>query len=63
MSNIQNKPKLTAKQLVSKMKIEEGITFSKFSEKHAEKYLFDIYNYLRTASYLRRLYKVLRILL
>lgn len=46
MSNIQNKPKLTAKQLVTKMKVEKGISFSKFSEKHAEKYLFDINNYL-----------------
>lgn len=63
MSNIQNKPKLTAKQLVTKMKVEKGISFSKFSEKHAEKYLFDINNYLRTASYLWRLHKVLRILL
>ena len=51
MSNIQNKPKLTAKQLVTKMKVEKGISFSKFSEKHAEKYLFDINNDLRTASY------------
>ena len=62
MSNIQNKPKLTAKQLVTKMKVEKGISFSKFSEKHAEKYLFDINNYLRTASY-RKNYQKYRSLL
>jgi len=59
MSNIQNKPKLTAKQLITKMKIEKGITFSKLSEKCAEKYLFDINNYLRTASYRKNYQKYL----
>ena len=59
MSNIKNKPKLTAKQLVTKMKIEKGITFSKLSEKRAEKYLFDINNYLRTASYRKNYQKYL----
>ena len=59
MSNIQNKPKLTAKQLVAKMKVEKGISFSKYSEKHAEKYLFDINNYLRTASYRKNYQKYL----
>lgn len=59
MSNIQNKPKLTAKQLVTKMKVEKGISFSKFSEKRAEKYLFDINNYLRTASYRKNCLKLI----
>ena len=59
MSNKQNKPKLTAKQLVTKMKIDKGVTFSKFSEKRAEKYLFDINNYLRTASYRKNYQKYL----
>ena len=41
------------------MKVEKGISFSKFSEKHAEKYLFDINNYLRTASYRKNYQKYL----
>ena len=33
------------------MKEEKGITFSHVSEKEAEKYLFKVNNFLRTASY------------
>lgn len=51
MKNIISKPKQTACQLVSKMKIEKGISFHYTSETEAESYLTDINNYLRTAAY------------
>lgn len=51
MSNFEAKPILTSAQLVQKMKEEKGITFSHISEKEAEKYLFKVNNFLRTASY------------
>lgn len=41
------------------MKTEKGITFNKMSENRAEKYLFDINNYLRTASYRKNYQKYL----
>lgn len=51
MSNIETKPVLTSSQLIQKMKEEKGITFCIVSEKQAEKYLFNVNNFLRTASY------------
>ena len=51
MSNIETKPVLTSAQLIQKMKDEKGISFCIVSEKQAEKYLFNVNNFLRTASY------------
>lgn len=51
MSNRMEKPKMSAKQLISKMKSEKGITFKYISEENAEHYLANVNNYLRTASY------------
>lgn len=51
MSNIEEKPVLSSAQLIQKMKDEKGITFCIVSEKEAEEYLFNINNFLRTASY------------
>lgn len=51
MSNQQSKPKLTSRELVQKMKNEMGIRFTITKEQAAEKYLLDINNFLRTASY------------
>lgn len=50
MSNIVDKPKLTAVQLVDKMK-KKGITFKYITEEKAAEYLTDKNNYLRTAAY------------
>ena len=51
MSNIEEKPVLSSAQLIQKMKDEKGITFCIVSKKEAEEYLFNINNFLRTASY------------
>lgn len=51
MSYIETKPVLTSAQLIQKMKDEKGIAFCIVSEKEAEEYLFNINNFLRTASY------------
>lgn len=51
MSNIETKPVLSSAQLIQKMKDEKGITFCIVSKKEAEEYLFNINNFLRTASY------------
>ena len=51
MSNIEEKPVLSSAQLIQKMKDEKGIAFCIVSEKEAEEYLFNINNFLRTASY------------
>lgn len=51
MSNIETKPVLTSAQLIQKMKEEKGISFSLVSESEAEEYLFNVNNFLRTASY------------
>lgn len=45
------KPKLSAHQLIQKMKNEKGITFKYTSEEEAAEYLTNINNYLRTAAY------------
>ena len=57
LSNIQNKPILTSTQLVSKMKEEKGISFSLVSELEAKEYLFNVNNFLRTASYRKNFQK------
>lgn len=51
MSNRKNKPLLTARQLVMKMRDEKGITFKYTTEDRAEAYIKDVNNYLRTAAY------------
>lgn len=51
MSSQTVKPKLSAHQLIQKMKNEKGITFKYTSEEEAAEYLTNINNYLRTAAY------------
>ena len=51
MSNRSDKPKHSASDLVCKMRDEKGVTFSQITEKEAERYLSDINNFLRIASY------------
>lgn len=46
-----SKPKLTAQQLVDKMKNEKGITFQYISEEDAVKFLKEKNNYYRLAAY------------
>lgn len=46
-----DKPKQTSKELIKMLKIDKGVTFKYTSEEKAEKYLEDVNNYLRTASY------------
>lgn len=45
------KPKLTASELVAKMKNEKGITFNYISEQEAENFLKEKNNYYRLAAY------------
>lgn len=59
MNNKQDKPKLTTQKLIEKMKTEKGITFKYISEEDATRYLIDINNYLRTASYRKNYQKYL----
>lgn len=49
--NRNKKPKLSAHDLVQKLKNEKGIRFNIVSEEDAENYLLDTNNYMRTASY------------
>ena len=51
LSNKTDKPKLTSRQLVIKMRDEKGISFRYDSEDDAAEYLSDRNNYLRTACY------------
>lgn len=51
LSNKADKPKLTSRQLVIKMRDEKGISFKYDSEDDAAEYLSDRNNYLRTACY------------
>ena len=60
MSNRQDKPKMSAADLVKKMRDEKGITFNLVSEAEAERYLSDINNYFRTASYRKNYQKYQR---
>ncbi len=57
--NRTDKPKLTSHQIIEMMKNEKGITFLNTSEEDAEKYLEDVNNYLRTASYRKNYQKYL----
>ena len=49
--NRTDKPKMTSKALVDKLRDEKGVSFKYVTEDNAEKYLAKINNYLRTASY------------
>ena len=49
--NRTDKPKMTSKALVDKLRDEKGVSFKYVTEDNAEKYLAQINNYLRTASY------------
>lgn len=60
MNNKQDKPKRTTHELVEKMNIEKGITFKYTSREKAERYLIDVNNYLRTASYRKNFQKHLK---
>ncbi len=51
ISNIKDKPKKTSHEIISRLKIEKGVTFNYISEKEATEYLCLRNNYLRTASY------------
>jgi len=51
INNETNKPKLTSRQLVDKLRDEKGVTFKIVSEAEAELYFLDRNNYLRTAAY------------
>ncbi len=51
MTNQINKPKLSPRQLIEKMRDEKGITFNLVSEDEAEEYLADVNNYFRVAAY------------
>lgn len=57
--NRTDKPKLTSHQIIEMLKYEKGITFQYTSEESAEKYLEDVNNYLRTASYRKNYQKYL----
>lgn len=49
------KPKKTAVELVEMLKNDKGITFKIVDEEAAADYFKDINNYLRTASYRKKL--------
>lgn len=51
ISNRINKPKMTARELIDKLRDEKGIKFSIMNDTDAVLYLADKNNYLRTASY------------
>jgi len=46
-----DKPKMTSKALVAKLRDEKGVSFKYVTEDKAEKYLAKVNNYLRTAAY------------
>lgn len=60
MSNRIEKPMLTSKQLVRKMRDDKGITFKYVTEEKAEEYLTNVNNYMRTASYRQNYQKYLQ---
>lgn len=51
MMNREEKPKLTSRELVEKLRDKKGVTFKYEKEETAEVFLRDINNYLRTAAY------------
>lgn len=55
--NRTDKPKLTSKQLVQKLRDEKGVTFKNTSENDAEIFLRDRNNYMKTASYRKNFLK------
>lgn len=57
--NRTDKPKMTSKALVDKLRDEKGVSFKYETEDNAEKYLAQINNYLRTASYRKNYQKYL----
>lgn len=57
--NRTDKPKMTSKALVDKLRDEKGVSFKYVTEDNAEKYLAKINNYLRTASYRKNYQKYL----
>lgn len=57
MSNVSAKPKLTARELVTKMRDNKGITFNIVSEDEAITYMQNINNYMRVASYRKNFQK------
>lgn len=57
--NRTDKPKMTSKALVDKLRDEKGVSFKYVTEDNAEKYLAQINNYLRTASYRKNYQKYL----
>lgn len=59
MSNRTDKPKKSAKELISMLRDKKGITFHYISEDEAEDYFLFRNNYLRTASY-RKNYETYR---
>lgn len=54
-----DKPKMTSKALIDKLRNEMGVTFRYVSEDKAEKYLSQVNNYLRTAAYRKNYQKYL----
>lgn len=58
--NRTDKPKMTSKALVDKLRDEKGVSFKYVTEDNAEKYLAQINNYLRTASYRKKLPEILK---
>lgn len=54
-----DKPKMTSKELVDKLRDEKGVTFKYVTEEKAEKYLARVNNYLRTAAYRKNYQKYL----
>ena len=60
MSNRIEKPMLTLKQLVRKMRDDKGIAFKYVTEEKAEEYLTNVNNYMRTASYRQNYQKYLQ---
>ena len=58
MSNKDNKPKLTSREIVEIMEKEKGITFNIFYKEAAIYYLSNVNNYMRTASYRKNYSKI-----
>ncbi|MBQ9118737.1 MAG: Abi family protein [Lachnospiraceae bacterium] len=57
--NRTDKPKMTSKALVGKLRDEKGVSFNYVTEDNAEKYLAQTNNYLRTAAYRKNYQKYL----
>ena len=58
--NRVDKPKMTSKALVDKLRNEKGVSFKYVTEEEAEKYLAQVNNYLRTAAYRKNYQKYLK---